>query len=266
MQRLLTTLRLPLTLPALPHRSPVVTSDRSNWQLSHRNHSRKQSVCGRIKARPAPAMATAATNGGATGEPGPASQYQPYLEVALAAAKEAGAAIADAWNKAKTVDTKSGAGAASLATARRLAGQQVDPPAWGPFPLHSQRLCFQPHLPPACCVQGDTDLVTETDRRCEELVLSRIRAAFPDHKFIGEEGSAAQVGVTCREGEGGSGWGVHARGGAAIRWQVAAVQRLPPHPSAAAASAAHLLPPASLRACLALSGAAQLLSVWAPQS
>ena len=30
-------------------------------------------------------------------------------------------------------------------------------------------------------------------RSCEALVLGRIRAAFPDHKFIGEEGSAAQV-------------------------------------------------------------------------
>jgi fructose-1,6-bisphosphatase/inositol monophosphatase family enzyme len=42
-------------------------------------------------------------------------------------------------------------------------------------------------------ITGDTDLVTETDKKCEELVLSRIQAAFPDHKFIGEEGSAAQV-------------------------------------------------------------------------
>lgn len=35
--------------------------------------------------------------------------------------------------------------------------------------------------------------MTETDRKCEALVLGRIRAAFPDHKFIGEEGSAAQA-------------------------------------------------------------------------
>ena len=44
------------------------------------------------------------------------------------------------------------------------------------------------------CIAGDADLVTETDKKCEALVLGRIRAAFPDHKFIGEEGSAAQVG------------------------------------------------------------------------
>jgi hypothetical protein len=36
------------------------------------------------------------------------SDYAAYLEVALAAAKEAGAVIAEAWNKTKTIDTKSG--------------------------------------------------------------------------------------------------------------------------------------------------------------
>ena len=41
--------------------------------------------------------------------------------------------------------------------------------------------------------QGTVDLVTETDKNCEEIVFSSIQDAFPDHKFIGEEGSAAQV-------------------------------------------------------------------------
>lgn len=40
---------------------------------------------------------------------------------------------------------------------------------------------------------GAMDLVTETDKECEALILSAIQGAFPDHKFIGEEGSAAQV-------------------------------------------------------------------------
>ena len=35
--------------------------------------------------------------------------------------------------------------------------------------------------------------MTETDKRCEELVLGTIHGKFPDHKFIGEEGSAAQA-------------------------------------------------------------------------
>jgi len=42
-------------------------------------------------------------------------------------------------------------------------------------------------------MQGVVDLVTETDKKCEEIVLSTIQDAFPDHHFIGEEGSAAQV-------------------------------------------------------------------------
>ena len=40
--------------------------------------------------------------------------------------------------------------------------------------------------------------MTETDKKCEELVLSRIHKSFPDHKFIGEEGSAAQASCMSR--------------------------------------------------------------------
>lgn len=32
-----------------------------------------------------------------------------------------------------------------------------------------------------------TDLVTDTDRACEEVVLSSLRAKFPTHLFVGEE-------------------------------------------------------------------------------
>eukprot|EP00793_Prasinoderma_coloniale_P005671 PRCOL_00004145-RA len=38
--------------------------------------------------------------------------------------------------------------------------------------------------------KGDVDLVTETDKACEELILGRLRAEFPSHCFIGEEESA----------------------------------------------------------------------------
>lgn len=34
------------------------------------------------------------------------------------------------------------------------------------------------------------DLVTQTDKDCEDLIRRRISSAFPDHKFIGEEESA----------------------------------------------------------------------------
>ncbi len=40
--------------------------------------------------------------------------------------------------------------------------------------------------------KGTVDLVTKTDKQCEELIFGVIREAFPSHKFIGEEGSASQ--------------------------------------------------------------------------
>jgi len=35
--------------------------------------------------------------------------------------------------------------------------------------------------------KGDIDLVTEVDRACEELIVSRLRGAFPGHGFLAEE-------------------------------------------------------------------------------
>ena len=55
-------------------------------------------------------MAASAGGGAAPAPAGPPSDYEPYLEVALAAAKEAGAVIAQAWNQTKKIDTKSGEG------------------------------------------------------------------------------------------------------------------------------------------------------------
>ncbi|KAK9842473.1 hypothetical protein WJX81_001652 [Elliptochloris bilobata] len=40
--------------------------------------------------------------------------------------------------------------------------------------------------------KGAMDLVTETDKECEALILQALQDAFPTHRFIGEEGSAAQ--------------------------------------------------------------------------
>lgn len=39
------------------------------------------------------------------------------------------------------------------------------------------------------------DLVTETDQEVEKMLISNLQAQFPDHKFIGEESTAA--GVPC---------------------------------------------------------------------
>jgi inositol-phosphate phosphatase/L-galactose 1-phosphate phosphatase len=35
--------------------------------------------------------------------------------------------------------------------------------------------------------KGKNDLVTETDKQCENIILKRLTEAFPSHKFIGEE-------------------------------------------------------------------------------
>lgn len=89
------------------------------WQTS--SSARKSSD------RTAPVMAAAANGGGgaAAAPAGPPSEYEPYLEVALAAAREAGAVIADAWNAPKKIDTKSGAQQAGL----RLCAAAALPPA-----------------------------------------------------------------------------------------------------------------------------------------
>lgn len=42
----------------------------------------------------------------------------------------------------------------------------------------------------------NVDLVTETDKEVENLLINGLRSEFPDHKFIGEESVAA--GVKCQ--------------------------------------------------------------------
>uniref|UniRef100_A0A5B7AL69 Inositol-1-monophosphatase n=1 Tax=Davidia involucrata TaxID=16924 RepID=A0A5B7AL69_DAVIN len=39
--------------------------------------------------------------------------------------------------------------------------------------------------------KGQVDLVTETDKACEDLIFNHLRQHFPKHKFIGEETTAA---------------------------------------------------------------------------
>lgn len=44
--------------------------------------------------------------------------------------------------------------------------------------------------------KGVIDLVTDADRAAEELISGRIRGAFPDHRFIGEEGTRGAAEAT----------------------------------------------------------------------
>ena len=46
--------------------------------------------------------------------------------------------------------------------------------------------------------KGDVDLVTEADRTSEKLIISRIRAQFPEHDIIGEEGGRRETGSAFR--------------------------------------------------------------------
>ncbi|XP_023522063.1 inositol monophosphatase 1-like isoform X1 [Cucurbita pepo subsp. pepo] len=43
--------------------------------------------------------------------------------------------------------------------------------------------------------KGEVDLVTETDKACEDLVFGHLKQRFPSHKFIGEETTAANGAV-----------------------------------------------------------------------
>src|SRR5580693_5097274 len=41
--------------------------------------------------------------------------------------------------------------------------------------------------------KGEVDLVTETDKRSEAIVVGRLRREFPDHRIVAEEGSSGAV-------------------------------------------------------------------------
>ena len=41
--------------------------------------------------------------------------------------------------------------------------------------------------------KGDVDLVTETDKRSEAIVVGRLRREFPDHRIVAEEGSSGST-------------------------------------------------------------------------
>jgi len=41
----------------------------------------------------------------------------------------------------------------------------------------------------AISFKGEVDLVTEVDRRCEELIVACLKGAFPEHSFLAEENS-----------------------------------------------------------------------------
>ena len=46
--------------------------------------------------------------------------------------------------------------------------------------------------------KGDVDLVTVADREAEKLIVGRIRAQFPKHDIVGEEGTRQETGSAFR--------------------------------------------------------------------
>lgn len=93
------------------------------------------------------------------------------MEVALRAAQSAGQVIREAWTKPRQVLHKSTYPAPAKDWYLRDMDDGTD---HSPF------------------YAASVDLVTETDKQCEALIYDLLRQSFPDHAFIGEEGSAAQ--------------------------------------------------------------------------
>lgn len=111
-----------------PHRPPFI----GNCAHSSAPDSRPTAPFSKMAAAPA--------NGGAVPPAAPAAataELQPYLDVALAAAREAGAVIAAAWNAPKQIDTKSGD--ADLVTG----GGQSPSCSMLPGPLSAASRCAQ---------------------------------------------------------------------------------------------------------------------------
>ena len=50
--------------------------------------------------------------------------------------------------------------------------------------------------------KGTVDLVTATDKKCEDLIFDMLQAKFPTHAFVGEESVAAADGKLPEIGEG----------------------------------------------------------------
>ncbi len=59
-------------------------------------------------------------------------------------------------------------------------------------------LCEAVQRPRQIDYKGVTDLVTDSDRACEAMIVAGLRHAFPDHGIIGEEGSKVGENVQYR--------------------------------------------------------------------
>jgi myo-inositol-1(or 4)-monophosphatase len=51
------------------------------------------------------------------------------------------------------------------------------------------------HRPKHITYKGEVDIVTESDRRSEEIIVGRLRRYFPQHEIVAEEGSGGPTGT-----------------------------------------------------------------------
>ena len=54
--------------------------------------------------------------------------------------------------------------------------------------------------------KGETELVTQADTQCQQIIMQRIRETYPDHGFIGEEGEKGRIFKRPPYGEPGIWW------------------------------------------------------------
>jgi myo-inositol-1(or 4)-monophosphatase len=57
-------------------------------------------------------------------------------------------------------------------------------------------------------VKNQTELVTQADRRCQQIIIDRIKEAFPDHGFIAEEGEQGRLFKRAPRGEPAVWWAI----------------------------------------------------------
>lgn len=55
-------------------------------------------------------------------------------------------------------------------------------------------------------LKNETELVTDADRHCQQLIVDRVKESFPDHGFIGEEGESGRIFKRAPRGEPGIWW------------------------------------------------------------
>jgi len=59
--------------------------------------------------------------------------------------------------------------------------------------LAGQRAMEEINFIKASRVKNENELVTETDARCQQIIVDRIKETYPDHGFIAEEGDEGRI-------------------------------------------------------------------------